>query len=105
MSAADEISAQRDSRHLSAPGMILAQGNRQLRRHDDGSGVHRPALERIVEILAVCRGAVDERRSRAVQRPLMADRRAGTAAFPALYGGDDVSALPRRDAKAGDVGE
>jgi hypothetical protein len=50
-------------------------GNRQRRRHDDGARVHRTAFERIVEILAVGGGAVDECRGRSLERARVTDRR------------------------------
>ena len=50
---------------VAAEPFPLARG--QHRRHDDGARVHRTALERIVVVLAVRRGAVDERRAERVE--------------------------------------
>ena len=58
---------------------LLLLGGGQHGRHDDGAGMHGPALEGVVEVLAVGRRAVDERRAGGAERPRVADggRRAG----------------------------
>ena len=43
-----------------APVEALLLGGGEHGRHDDGAGVHRAALEGVVEVLAVGGGAVDE---------------------------------------------
>jgi hypothetical protein len=39
---------------------IVPLAGRQHRRHDHGTGMHRPALKRVIKILAMRGGAVDE---------------------------------------------
>ncbi len=53
---------------------VVPLAGRQHRRHDHRAGMNGAALERVVEILAVDRGAVDESRSGGAQRARMADR-------------------------------
>ena len=55
------LDADRDAEQRRAAVELVPLAGRQHRRHDHGAGMHRPALERVVEILAVDRGAVDER--------------------------------------------
>ena len=62
----------------------VSLADRQHRRHDHRAGVHRPALERVVEILAVRRGAVDERRARRAQRALCGRSRCRARPRPSL---------------------
>ena len=64
-----------DQRHAAIRIMPLAGG--EHRRHDHRAGMHRAALERVVEILAMRGGAVDESRACRSQRARVADRRAG----------------------------
>ena len=86
--------ATRPSRHIvsmptampSSAGVaveLVALAGRQHRRHDHGAGMHRAALEGVVEILAVRRGAVDEGGARRAQRARVADRGAGPVVVPA----------------------
>ena len=53
---------------------LMALAGREHRRHDDRAGMDRAALERIVEILTVDGGAVDERRRGGGQCARVADR-------------------------------
>ena len=76
---------------------------RQHRRHDHRAGMHRPALEGVVEILAVRRGAVDEGRARGAQRARVADRGAGAVVVPAASARLDVVLVARGDAEADHV--
>ena len=62
---------------------IVPFARRQHRRHDHRTGMHRTTLERIVEILAMRRGAVDEGGPRRRQRARMADRGARAVIVPA----------------------
>ena len=48
-----------DKQPLATQALAFADG--QNGRHDDGTGVHRSAFERVVVVLAVGRGAVDQR--------------------------------------------
>ena len=75
------------AQHLGADGnagqrhaavRIVPLAGREHRRHDHRAGMHRAALERVVKILAMRGRAVDEGRARRRQRPLVADRGAGT---------------------------
>ena len=47
-------------RSAARPSKIVPLASRQHRRHDDRAGMDRAAFERVVEILAVDRGAVDQ---------------------------------------------
>ncbi len=101
--AAHELRADSDAGKRICAFQAIALPHREHRRNDDGAGVDRPALESIVEVLAVRRSAVDEGSPGRVERALMADRGAAARAFPAAHGGTHVIAVSRRDAKAGDI--
>ena len=68
-------------RRLAVEAVALAGG--QHRRHDHRAGMHRAALEGVVEILAMRRRAVDEGGARRAQRARVADRGAGAVVVPA----------------------
>src|SRR4029077_5907859 len=53
---------------------VVPLAGREHRRHHHGAGMHRPAFEGVVGILAMRRGAVDQRRAPGTQRARMADR-------------------------------
>ena len=55
----------------------LLRSAREHRGHDHHARVHRPALEGVVEVLAVRRRAVDERGAGGIEVARVADRRAG----------------------------
>ena len=59
-----------------------SSAKREHRRHDHRAGMDRPALEGVVEILAMRGGAVDERGIVAVEPPRMADGRRTAARLP-----------------------
>ena len=61
----------------------VALAGREHGRHDDRAGMHRPALEGVVEILAMRGGAVDQRRAGRAQRAGVADHGAGTVVVAA----------------------
>ena len=65
--------------------------------------MHGAALESVVEILAVRRGAVDESGAGAAQRAGVADRRARAVVVKARKRGLDIILVARGDAKPGDV--
>ena len=67
--------------------------------------MHRAALEGVVVILAVRRGAVDQRGAERVEAAGVAERRARAAAIARGERGGDVGLAPRRDAQPGDVHE
>src|SRR3954469_26055162 len=101
--AAHELAADCDAGQRVAPGKLLALGDRQYCRHDDRAGMHRPAFEGVVEVFAVRRRAIHERRAAAIERARVADGRARARAFPALQRREHALALSRSHAKAGDV--
>ena len=73
---------------------------RQHGRHDDGAGVHRAALERVVEILAMRRRAVDQRRAGRAERARMTDRGARAVIVARRERRLDVVLVARGDAEA-----
>ena len=97
------LDADRDAeqRGLTVRAVPLAGG--EHRRHDHGAGMHRPALEGIVEILAMRRGAVDERRAGGAQRARMADRRARAVVIEGGQRAPDIVLVARGDAQPDDV--
>jgi hypothetical protein len=57
---------------------LLAFARSQYRRDNDGAGVNWATLERIVVILAMRRGTVDERRAKCVEPAGVSQSRAGS---------------------------
>ena len=100
---AHDLDADRDAfeRGLAAKAVSLA--DRQHRRNDHRAGMHRPALERVVEILAMRRGAVAEGRARGAQCTFMADCGAGSVFVPARQRAADIVLVARGDAETDDV--
>ena len=90
-----------DQRHAAVGIVPLAGG--EHRRHDHGAGMHRAALERVVKILAMRRGAVDEGRARGRQHAHMADRGANAVVVAALERARDIVLVARGDAETDDV--
>ena len=80
---AEHLGADRDAGQRHAPVRMVPLAGRQNRRHDHRAGMHRPALEGVVEILAMRRGAVDEGRPRRGQSAGVADHRARAVIVPA----------------------
>jgi hypothetical protein len=78
---------------------------RQHRRHDHRARMDRPALESVVEVLAVRRGAVHEGGARGVERAGMADGGAAAVRFPAAQRRAHVVRIARRHAQAGDIND
>ena len=70
---------------------------------DHRARVHRPAFERVVEVLAVRGSAVDERGAGGIQRARVADGGAAAVRLPALERRAHVVGVARSDAQAGDV--
>jgi hypothetical protein len=70
---------------------------------DDHAGMHGPAFERVVEILAVCRDPVQHRGIGRRETAGDADRRAGPAFINALAGGGEKVGAARGDADPRDV--
>ena len=90
-----------DQRH--APVGIVPLAGREHGRHDDSAGMHRAALKRVVKILAMRGGAVDEGSTGRRQRAGVADRGAGTVIVAAGKRAPDVVLVPRGDAEADDI--
>ena len=83
---------------LSRPSLVLGGG--QHRRDDDGAGMHRAALEGVIEILAMRRRAIDEgcRRCRVPAR--MPDNGCRPGIAPRRARGCNVISVPRDEAQA-----
>ena len=79
---------------------IVPLAGREHRRHDHRAGMHRAALEGVVEILAMRRGAVDEGGAGRAHGARVADRGAGAVVLPAGERGLDVVVVARGDAEA-----
>ena len=67
---AKNFGADGNSRQRHAAIRIVPLAGREHRRHDHGAGMDGAALERIVKVLAMGRGAVDKGRARGRQRAL-----------------------------------
>ena len=80
---AQHLAAHRDPDQRHAAVRIVPFARGQHGGHDDGAGMDGAALERVVEILAMRRGAVDEGGARGSQRARVADRRARAIIVPA----------------------
>ena len=81
--AAQRLDADRDAKESIAAAAPEALAGGKHRGHDHGAGMHRPAFERVVEVLAMRCGAVHERgvfRAPALRVP---DRGARTASIEA----------------------
>ena len=104
-SAAHELDADRDAGERVRALQLVSLRHRQHRGNDHRAGVHRPAFERVVEILAVRGGAVHERRARGVERARMADRAAAARALPSGERRAHVVGPARGHAKTSHVDE
>ena len=82
---------------------LLLLGGGEHGRHDDGAGVHGPALEGVVEVLAVGGRAVDEGAPRGAEALRVADGRGGAGVRPRGQRGLHVVGAARDDAQADDV--
>jgi hypothetical protein len=100
---AQHLAADRDAdqRHAAVGIMFFARG--QYCGHQHGAGMHRAALERVVEILAMRRGSVDEGSTRGGQRARVADRRAGAVIVTTCERAFDVVLIARGDTQPGHV--
>ncbi len=103
--AAHELRADGDAGERVGALELVSFAHRQDCGHDHRAGMHRSALERVVEILAVRGRAVHERRPRGIKRALVAERRASPRGFPAAHRRVHVVAVPCRDAEPGDIDE
>ncbi len=77
--------------------MTLARG--QHRGHNDGACMDRAPLERIVEVLAMGRGPVDQGGAGGAQRAGMADRSARAVIVAGCKHAFYIIEAPRREAK------
>ncbi len=101
--AAHDLDAHRDTLHDRRAGKPAMLGRRQHGGHDDGAGMHRSAFERVVVILAMRGGAVDQRRIIRTESTVMAEGRCETGRGGARPGRCDIIIVARRDAEAGDI--
>jgi hypothetical protein len=99
--AAHELDAGRDAAQRVGAGASEALARGQHRRHDDGARMDRPALEGVVEILAMRGRAVDERRRVQVGAPVVPDQRRGAGLLRGGEHGVHVIRAARRDAQPG----
>ncbi len=100
---AHRLGADRDAEQRRGAVRLVALAGRQHRRHHHRAGMHRAALEGVVEILAMRRGAVDESGAGRAQRAAVADRRARPVVVEAGKRGFDVILVARGDAKTDHV--
>ena len=103
--AAQDLDPDRQPLHDVAAGEAALLGQGEQRRHDHGAGMDGPALEGVVEILAMRGRAVDERGLVTGQRLRMADGRRTAAAFRARQRRRDVVGRTGGDAKARHIEE
>jgi hypothetical protein len=80
----------------------LALGDREHGRNDDGARMNRAAFERIVVVLAMCGGAVGQRRGRRIEAAGMTDHRAMSGLRRRPHRAHVVR-VPRGDAEAGHI--
>ena len=81
----------------------MSFASREHPGHDDRAGVHRTALERIVEILAMRRGSVDKGGTCRAEGARMAERRAWAFIVAAGSRAADVVRVTGRNTKPGDI--
>ena len=101
--AAHDLAADRDAEPDIVAGQPMLLGGRENGGHDDGAGMHRSAFVGVVEVVAVGRGAVAQRRHPRTAAAGVADRRAVAGLVGGRERGPHVVARARREAKAGDV--
>ena len=95
--AAQHLGADRNTDQRHAAVRIVPLAGREHGRHDDGPGMHGATLERVVEILAMRGGAVDEGRARRGQHARMADRGAATVIVRAAEAAANIILVARGD--------
>src|SRR5262245_16632861 len=103
--AAHDFRADGDAQQCRAAFRLVPLASGQDGWHNHRAGVYRPAFKRIVEILAVRRGAVDECRSRGAERAGMADSRARPLVIAAGERASDVSLVAGSDAESDHINE
>jgi len=96
--AAHHLGAHRDAAQGISSFDLVSFCNGENGRHDYRAGVHRPALESVVEVLAVRRGAVDKSRPGGIERARVSDCGATAGSLPSRKRGGHVVGPARRDA-------
>ena len=76
--AAQQLSTRDETKEAPVTAELLPFARRQYRWDNDGPGVNGPTLERIVVILAMRSGTVDERRAKRVEPAGVSQCRAGS---------------------------
>jgi hypothetical protein len=99
------LGADRDAKQGGGAVRPVALAGRQHRRHYHCAGMHRAALEGVVEILAMRRGAVDEGGAGGTQSAGVADRRARTVVVEAGERTSNVVFVARGDTETDHVDE
>src|SRR5471032_861063 len=100
--AADRLDADGNAELRRPPVESEALDSSEHRGHDDRTGMNRTALERVVEILAMRRRAVDQRGASAVARPRIADHRAAAVAIDPVTRGAHIVAAACGEAEPDD---
>jgi hypothetical protein len=100
---ANRFHADRDAqaRRFAVAAEAFACG--EHRGHDDRTAVDRTAFERVVEVLAMRGGSVDERGIFRAKRLGVADRRAWPAGVERTFHRADVIGVPRGETEADDI--
>ena len=96
--SAEHFHADRDAAQRRRTIRIVPLADGKYGRHHDRADMHGPALERVVEILAMRGGAVHESGAGRTQRALVPDRRAGAVVVAARQCAFDVVLIARGDA-------
>ena len=102
---ADGLDADGDAEQRLLPVQALLLGGGEDGRHDDGAGVHGPALEGVVEVLAMGGGAVDEGGAGSAEALRVADGGGRAGVGPGGERGLHVVGAAGDDAQADDVDE
>ena len=100
---AHDLDADRDALERGLAVQPVPLAGRQHRRDDHRAGMHRAALEGVVEILAVRRGAVDEGRARARSARAYGRSRCRARPRPSRRARPDVVLVARGEAEADHV--
>ena len=99
--AAHQLGPRRDTAKRIRAGEPQPFGGRQDGGKNHRPGMDRRALERVVVILAMGGGAVDQRRTADIHRRRMADRRAGAGLRPGPHHLADIIELAGGDTQTG----
>jgi hypothetical protein len=101
--AAHDFAADGDADPDVAARQAMLLGGREKGGHDDGAGMGRSAFIRVIEIVAMRRGAVAQRRHPWATAACMTDRRALARLVGRRERGTHVVARARREAEPDDV--